>query len=87
MANLAKYTVSRRAVARYRVVPCDNEGRLDPPPPRQRTWDVLGPNDKVQSTHETRREARTEAARLNDEARWAAADFEAGRLKGDESRG
>lgn len=64
-------TRSRRP--RFYVAPCDNDGTLTDndgnPPPRDRTWDVVDRNTNavVYANSYTRREARVEADRLNQE--------------------
>ena len=51
---------------RYSARPCDNEGTLDPPPPRDRTWDVHDRQaDSCVAGFDTREEARVYARGLN----------------------
>lgn len=53
---------------RYVVRPIDNDGTLDPPPPRDRTWAVYDRELKQYlGDHYTRRGAREEAVTLNAE--------------------
>lgn len=58
---------------RYVVEPCDNCGSLSPPPPRDRTWEVVDTHQgrrSVASGITSRILAREEARRLNEE--WEA---------------
>lgn len=52
---------------RYYVRACDNDGSVDPPPPRDRTWDVIDreTDGTVTADFYTRADARVEAAKLN----------------------
>lgn len=53
---------------RYYVEPCDNQGSIDPPPPRDRTWVVIDrQTGHTVASCDARKDARDEASRRNAE--------------------